>query len=201
MGIKSSISLYRAFLAAGFSLSKLRSVPTADGSCWNTTLKKGKTEILRVSNGGFGGPDELESLLNGEGELTRYVNELYAVPEIAALVRDHVVFLLELEKKYPKEGETRDIDAEIEAAKKSQPQPNEDATCVVIGQLSDIKQTIDSLKRRAKGKILMLEKCEAGDSDTYLIISAQLTAESRAQLNKRYAETLDVILNDLIEGL
>lgn len=201
MGIKSSISLYKAFLAAGFSLAKLRSVSTHDGACWTATLKKGKVEILRVSNGGYGGPDELESLLTNKEELARYVSELYAVPEIAEVARDHAIFLLELGKKYPNEGETRDFDAEIEAAKSAPVAPNDTLTEVVIGRLTDEKNTVDRLKRAAKTKILMLEKCEAGDSDSYVEFRAPPTAQNRADVNKRYAATLDVIINDLIDGL
>lgn len=201
MGFKSQIALYKAFLVAGFSLAKLRSVEAQDGLCWEVTLKKGKVEILHISNGGFGGPDEVRSLLQNDDEIGRYVDELYAVPEVAQIIRDAMIDVLKAEKKYAKDGETRDFDAEIEAAKDAPLKRADDTTAMVIGIMTDAKQTIDQLKRAAKRKICWLEKCEAGDSNTYVYISAPLNAETRAHVHQKYGETLDVILNDLIEGL
>lgn len=206
MGIKASIAMYKAVLAAGFKLVNVEQMEVHDGLCWRSTLAHGKTKILEASNGGYGGMDEVSYLINpgsireGREAAQPFIDKLYALPEVEAFIRAEMVELLNISKKYS-DDQSRDFDAEIEATKTASLSRDDETIARIVGQLSDTRSIVSRLKRAEKTRLSWIEKSPEGDSDNTVGIKGGDTPANRAAVMKRYGDTIDVFVADLIQGL
>lgn len=225
MSIKSDVAMYRDVMAAGFSLSNVQSINTNDGTCWSTVLCYEKKKVLRASNGGFGGPDEIEQLVSLHerrrdlSQATPYVDRLMAIASVAEFVKNQEIELEEgcwhyavdrVHKEGADAGGTQTVEQvrqelEIESKKKvetirnSPPPRDEETVAMVIGALTDIRAEIMRMKRTCKTKIAWFPKGKGGSE--YVSVNLPDTPANRARVESRYAAEMDGYVNDLVQGL
>jgi hypothetical protein len=225
MSIKKDVEMFRDVMAAGFSLSNVQSVNTDDGSCWSTVLVCDKRKILRASNGGFGGPDEIQQLVTKDrgfrdlSPAAAQIDRLMAVPSVAAFVKNYDIELEEgcwhyaverVHKEREQAGGTQTIEqvrAELEAeskkkveAIKSSPAKRDDETvAMVIGALTDTRSEIQRMKRTCKTKLAWFKKGSGGSE--YVSLSIPDSPANRARAESKYLAEMDGYVNDLVMGL
>lgn len=197
--LKNNIAFAVAVAAAGFKLTDNKAVNTDDGSCWRATLNHGRNKIVTVSNGGHGGPDH--SLFHAKSEEGKKaaqasLNELFAINEVTAAVRQHLMFYLQMDLEH------RDLpQAEFEKLKAAimseVPEPTETAVEFLVGRIADVGGTVDKLKRAAKKKLLVVFQ---GDDEKgqYMTYNLEDSPESRARVLAHAAKPVDYFVSDLL---
>lgn len=222
--MKNDVAMFRAVMAAGFALSNVQSVATDDGSCWSTVLCFQKKKVLRASNGGFGGPDEICQLVT-QGSFrdlapaAEYVDKLMDLPVVRDFVRDYEVDMEKSCWHYAVErvhaertasGSKQTVEevrteleqaskAKIEALLSSPASRDPETVAMVIGALTDIRQDIARMKRTCKTKLAWFKKGTNGTE--YLSINLPDTPANRQRAEAKYAAEMDGYVNDLIVGL
>lgn len=186
--IKQDIQFITAIEAAAFKLTKSKSVTTEDGAAWRATLSHGRTKIVTVSNGGYGGPDACQFHATtpvGEAADKISLGLLLAIPEVTAAVQRNMMFKLNLTQKYGKisDGEYAQAKANIET---SVPTPTEDNIEFVVGRIADINGTVNTLKRAIKTKLLVVfeDGDEKGQYVTYSLPDTPVNRERVAAHEK-----------------
>lgn len=193
--LKQDLTLVAAIAAAGFKLTDSKSVPTDDGVCWRATLAYGRTKIVTVSNGGFGGPDE--TYFHATSDVDKvYLAKLFAVPEVITAVRGHMVDSLKLNQMFNKVSE-----ADFEAAKAdiavSLPTPTEDNIEFLVGRIADIAGMVTKLKRALKTKVLVV--FEGDDAQgAYTEYKMADTPANRERLKQHVNRKIDYFVADLL---
>lgn len=223
--LKKDVALYRAVLAAGFGLSNVESVNTDDGACWSTVLTFEKKKVLRASNGGFGGPDEIEQLLDKGARMRdlsaakSIIEKLMAIPEVAANIREYEIELEVDTWEYAVErtnkervaaGSSETIEEtradlkkrseeKVETLRSGPLQYDDETVARIIGALSDTRSNVSKMKRVCKTSIAWFKK---GTSDgSYVSVKAVDTPATRARLEAKYGHEMDGYIADLIAGL
>ena len=225
MNMKNDVAMYRDVMGAGFALSKVQSVATDDGSCWSTVLTCDKRKVLRASNGGFGGPDEIEQLVSKEGrfrDLTPaapYIDRLMAVASVAQFVKNYDIEMEEscwhyaVERVHKERAEAGgnqtveqvreelelDSKKKVEAIKNSPPKRDDETVAMVIGALTDIRSEIQRMKRTCKTKIAWFKKGTGGSE--YVSVNIPDSPANRARAEKQYLPEMEGYVNDLVMGL
>jgi hypothetical protein len=161
--IKRDIAFVLAVAAAGFKLADSKSVTTEDGAAWRATLTDGRTKIVTVSNGGFGGPDE--SHFHASTPASKAADKaslatLYAVPEVVAAIRGHMLHVLDLDRQHNKVSEPDYIAAQNKIHTHL-PSPTEENVELLVGRIAGVTGTINSFKRAIKTKLVVV--FEGGD--------------------------------------
>jgi len=197
--IKQDIAFFVAIAAAGFKLTDSKSVNTHDGAAWHATLTHGRTKIVTVSNGGHGGPDQSDfhaTTPAGKAADKVSLETLFAVPEVAAAVRGHMLFNLDLEKQYSKVEGFDYPAAEAEIAARV-PDVTEDNVEFLVGRIADIAGIVNSYKRAIKTKLLVV--FEGGDAKgeyvTYKLTDTPANRDRVRQHEKN--RTIDYFIADL----
>lgn len=204
MSLKKTFALIRAVQAAGFKLVDSKSIGTHDGSCWEATLAQGKTKLVKVHNGGYGGPDETYFLENQTLSMTSIkaaLNQLFAIAEVERVVRDHQITLKGYDLKYQHitQEQFDAYKAEIEATPVT---TSEEAIEAVVNELADGYDSLKRIKRQLKTKILFtqVDQSESGTAvDSWYAVTAPDTPANRETLRKRHK--IDCFLADLVDGL
>lgn len=194
-----SINLFKQVTLAGFSLAGAKAINTHDGYCWHATLCAGKTKIVTVSNGGFGGPDEFDFLGSSWGSASKkLLQPLFALALVKEYFQDHFIQMeewsLEAKKCTPEEF----------ALKKASILAGEyQIDCEMLGYLVDeirsAKAEIASLKRKLKGKIGWRVKGKE-DEDNYFQIALEDSPENRKKLLEKYPD-ISIFVNDLVKDI
>lgn len=196
--IKQDIAFIVAIAAAGFKLTDSKSVNTDDGAAWHATLTHGRTKIVTVSNGGFGGPDESQfhaTTLAGKAADKASLETLFAVPEVAAAVRGHMLFDLGLEQQYNKVSGFDYAAAEADIAARV-PAPTQDNVEFLVGRIADITGTVNSFKRAIKTKLLVV--FEGGDEKgEYMTYKLADTPANRERVRAHAKSKIDYFIADL----
>lgn len=202
MGIKNNVLRLAAFHAAGFCLSGAKSIGTDDGYCWEATLCRGKRKLVTVSNGGYGGPDEVVihvDAKNSDASIKADLAILYAAPVCVNFVRDHNIEMSRIDLRLE-----RCTQEQFEATKArilaELPEMTEDALCMMVDDLRATKEEIARIKRQLKGKIAWLEKGKE-DGDSYVSIKMEDTLANRKAIMEKYGQTIGVFLADLLVGV
>lgn len=162
--LRTEIAFLLAIAAAGFKLADSKSVVTDDGAAWRATLTHAGKKIVTVSNGGFGGPDESHyHATTPASKAADKVNleTLFAIPEVAAATREHMLFHLDLEQQH-NGGSEFDYVAARAQIKAQVPAPTEDNVEFLVSRVADTSGTVTSLKRAIKTKLLVV--FEGGDA-------------------------------------
>ena len=223
--LKRDLALYRAVLAAGFGLANVQSMEGRDGYCWSTVLTFGKKKILRASNGGFGGPDEIEQMIDTKGSFRdlsaarEFVEKLMSIPEVVANVRDYEISLEEgcwhyaVDRVHKEriaagstetEEQTREVlklesQAKVASLKNDPLKYDDETVARIISALSDIRSVIAKMRRTCKTSIAWFKK---GTSDgSYVHIKCADTPENRTKIEGRYGADIDGYVADAIAGL
>lgn len=156
--IKRDIAFVLAVAAAGFKLADSKSVTTDDGAAWRATLTHGRTKIVTVSNGGYGGPDESHfhaSTPAGKAADKASLAILYAVPEVVAAIRGHMLYELDLDQQHNKVSELDYIAAQNKIQTQL-PSPTEENVEFLVGRIADVTGTVNSFKRAIKTKLVIV---------------------------------------------
>jgi hypothetical protein len=156
--IKRDIAFVLAIAAAGFKLTDSKTVTTEDGAAWRATLAHGRTKIVTVSNGGYGGPDQSHfhaSTQAGKAADKARLETLLAIPEVAAAIRSHMLYMLDLDQQHNQAPELNYIAAQNEIQVLS-PSPTEENVEFLVGRVADITGTINSFKRAIKTKLVVV---------------------------------------------
>lgn len=162
--IKRDIAFVLAVAAAGFKLADSKSVTTEDGAAWRATLTHGRTKIVTVSNGGYGGPDESHfhaSTPTGKAVDKASLAILYAVPEVVAAIRGHMLHALDLDRQHNKVSEPDYIAAQKEI-QAHLPSPTEENVEFLVSRIADLTGTVNSFKRAIQTKLVVV--FEGGDA-------------------------------------
>jgi hypothetical protein len=212
-------------MAAGFSLSNVESVNTDDGTCWSTVLCCDKKKVLRASNGGYGGPDEIEQLVSKEGRLrdltpaAPYIDRLMAIASVAEYVRNYEIDIEQgcwhyaverVHKERAEAGGSQTVEQvreeleveskkKVESIKSSPPSRDDETVAMVIGALTDIRSEIARMKRTCKTKLAWFKKGTGGAE--YVSVNIPDSTVNRARAEKQYAAQMDGYVNDLVMAL
>lgn len=196
--LKQDIAFVLAVAAAGFKLTNNKSVDTDDGVCWHATLVHGRTKIVTVSNGGFGGPDESQyhaTSAAGKAANKASLEKLFAVPEVLAVVREHLLYAVYLDRqvKNLSDADYEKRKAEIYATK---PEPTDDNVELLVGRIADITGMVDKIKRAMKTKLLVA--FEGDDAQgAYMVYKLLDTPANRARVQQHETRKIDYFVSDL----
>jgi hypothetical protein len=200
--IKRDIAFVLAVAAAGFKLADSKSVTTEDGAAWRATLTHGRTKIVTVSNGGYGGPDE--SRFHASTPASKAADKaslaiLYAVPEVVAAIRGHMLHVLDLDRKHNKVSEPDYIAAQNEIQTQL-PAPTEETVELVVSRIVFITGTVNSFKRAIKTKLLVV--FEGGDAKgEYLSYKLEDTPSNRERVKaQEKTRRVDYFIADLFSA-
>jgi hypothetical protein len=199
--LKQDIAFSLAVAAAAFKLSDSKSIDTHDGPAWHATLTHIRTKIVTVSNGGHGGPDDSyfrATTAAGKAADKASLEKLFAVPEVAAAVRSHMLFHLDLEHKYNK---LSDVDYEKAKANIAAqvPAPTEDNVAFLVGRIADINGIVSALKRATKTKLLVV--FEGGnEKNEYATYKLTDTPANRERVKAHEERKIDFFIADLFSA-
>jgi hypothetical protein len=223
--LKKDLAMYCAVLAAGFGLSNIESVATHDGSCWSTVLTFEKKKVLRASNGGFGGPDEIEQLIDKEGRMRDLavakpiIDKLMSIPEVASNVRDFEIDLevgtwhYAVERTHSarvaaggaetleqtRESLKGESDGKVEQLQNGPLRYNDETVARIVGALTDIRSNVTKMRRVCKTGVAWFKK--GAVDGTFVTVKVADSAAARARLEVRYGAEMDGYIADAIAGL
>lgn len=200
MSIKNQLNLLRAIKTAGFKLVNSNSVDTHDGACWEATLAHGSQKLVRVFNGGYGGPDETDFLQTPKlqmGAIKAQLAKLFSLPVVQDLVKESMIrsegYSLDAGNITQEEFDAKK--AEILASTVA---PTTDAIEIAVQVLADASDTLKHVKREVKKGL-----CAAIDDDDaeggWHTWKAPDTPENRDKIKAK--RKVDYFLADLITGL
>jgi len=199
--LKQDTAFILAIVAACFKLTDSKSVDTHDGPAWHATLTHGRTKIVTVSNGGHGGPDQSyfhATTDAGKAADNESLKKLFAIPEVAAAVRSHMLFGLGLEQQYNEVAEFDYAAAQTDIAVRV-PAPTEDNVEFLVGRIADITGTVNSLKRAIKTKLLVV--FEGGDkTGEYVSYKLTDTPANRERVQAHEKRKIDYFVSDLFSA-
>lgn len=201
-GLLANLKLYSAITTAGYCLSKAKSIGTEDGYCWTATLCFGKKQLVTVSNGGFGGPDEFhykcDPLKKSFKDITNDLKVFSSVPLVDAYIKDHLISMQEMSWQFNRVTKDQFEQAKLAITEKTPP-INEEIVGFIVDSLRSSKEELDKLKRSLKTKIAWFKKgCE--DGNTYVTLKWEDTPEHREYLLNKYPE-ISIFINDVIKEM
>ncbi|MCU6502271.1 hypothetical protein LPN04_31200 [Rugamonas sp. A1-17] len=202
MSIKSDIKWLRAFTLAGFSLANSQSMAAHDGLCWSAALAYGRTKIVTASNGGYGGPDELDFFEDKKLPRTALVEILEKfrnLPPVVEFARGQEIESMGFRKEFNKLTEAQ---YEIEKAEINSAAPSIDNEVIaaVIGRMADIVTIEKKLKRQCSKWVCVVTKSDE-HSDSYFTHKVQDTPFAREKIkNEIYKDDFGYFIADLLDG-
>lgn len=200
MSLKNQIETLSAIHTAGFKLVGSKSINTDDGACWTATLAFGTQKLVRVSNGGYGGPDETEYLANPKLPIDTIENRLatfFTLPAVQALVKEGMIksegYALEFKSITQEEFEAKK--AKILAANVA---VTDEAIESAVQFLADTCETVAKLKRSLKNHVCYVKEGGDAKGEWYACKTAD-TPANRQFIQMR--DTVDYFIADLLAGL
>lgn len=199
--IKNDIALVLAVAAAGFKLADHKSVDTDDGACWRATLVHNRTKIVTVSNGGHGGPDQsLYHATTDAGKAADKISleKLFAVPEVAAVVRGNLRFDLDLKKEYDNvsEADYQAAKADIEA---HVPMPNDDSLERFVDHLANSTKFAKKIERLMKTRLVFVFEGDDAKGG-YASVAIADTPSNRDRVRQAQKRPIDYFMADLFNA-
>lgn len=199
------IALYKAVLAAGFSLGPMKTFATDDGGAWSTSLLIGKKVIIEARNDGHGGPDDVRAPFGQTLEQTEAFRaqakkareKLIVIPEVQEFLHDFQVDVISYGNKPQAE-----LDAEIAKIKAEPAKDTDDHMGNVIATLAETKKEIARIKRAASKKLMWAEKHH--EFGTFTSVNCSDTPENRESAKKKWPESFEGFqgfLSDLVADL
>lgn len=196
--LKQDIAFVLAITATAFKLTDSKSIDSHDGPAWHATLTHARTKIVTVSNGGHGGPDESffhATTDAGKAAENASLKMLFAIPEVAAAVRGHMLFNLNLEQQYNKAADFDYAAAQGDIAARV-PAPTEDNVEFLVGRIADITGMVNSFKRAIKTKLIVV--FEGGDAKgEYVTYKLTDTPANRERVKQNAKHKIDYFVGDL----
>lgn len=201
MTLKKDIELVVAVANAGFKLVGSKSIGTDDGACWEATLARGSQKLVTVSNGGYGGPDEvrpLQTAKNSIASIKAALADFVSIPQVRQIILDYRISIeaitLDMDRCTNEELEAKKAEILVGAVK-----ADEESLGVIVGKLGDIKQTIAMLKRNLKTRILFVTAADEAKGQFSFVKGAD-TAANRETLKRRHPD-IDYFVADVLGTL
>jgi hypothetical protein len=198
-------ALYRAVVAAGFGLGAMKTMSARDGVAWSATLLIGKKVVIEASNGGFGGPDEVDVPFGKTAELTAAAREqakqarttLMALPEVQQFLQDFEISVISYGKK-PKE----EFEAEVAKIRASTLADTDERMGNLIATLAETKKLVAKAKRDASTKLVWAEKGhDFGTSTSVKVADTPANREMAMKKRPQSFEGFQGFLVDLVRDL
>lgn len=198
------LGMYRAMLAAGFTVSPIKSMDGRDGVAWQATLSFNGKKVLTASNDGNGGPDwvepipvsAIEKLDGARDAMKAAIDKLASLPEVITFLKAFEITVL----AYIDDAAERK--AKEEEVLASALQINDERVGHVVGTMAEIRKTLPKLKKIAATG---MNWADAGDEfGEFRTLKHPDTPANRAALAAKKPERFAVIqgyLPDLIAGL
>ena len=201
MNLKTTLEAIISIRVAGFTLTNSKSIGTDDGSCWHATLTSGKQPLVEVSNGGYGGPDDLRYAAGANqpnspvGKLLANFKALPAVQENVKQIKiDHARMCQATDKLSDEE-----LAKQIEEIAGSTVEVSEEDLGMVVGWMADVYQTVKSMKRQVKSKVIIIEADNFDGS--YVSYKAADTPAIREKIKGIHKKPIACFAADLIAQL
>ena len=144
-----NLAMYRAALAAGFTVSPIKPMSARDGVHWEATLSLNGKKVIVASNDGNGGPDWVEPVhsksvqpADARAAADAAGAKLLALPEVHTY---RLAFEVEV-AKYEKDEALRKTKIESILANNVVPQ-REEPLGDVIAVLAEVRKAIPKLKK------------------------------------------------------
>lgn len=141
-----NLAMYRAVLAAGFTVSPLKSMAARDGDHWEAILSLSGVKLIVASNDGNGGPNWISPFKfdTPAQTPTDAMAKLLALPEVKTFMLAFDVAVISYEPDPAK------LSAEIaELLAKNEVSTDDDAIGQVIRALAEIRKELPKLKKKA----------------------------------------------------
>lgn len=200
MSLKKQFALLLAVKNAGFKLVNTTSTNASDGPSWEATLAFGSSKLVRVSNGGYGGPDETDFLETQKLQMATikaHLNTFLAIPVVQDCVKESLIQTETYSLEFGQMTQT-EFDAKKAEIMASSVALTTDAIEITVQALADGYDSLKVIKREVKRGL-----CAAiGDDDaegTWKTWKGQDTPANRAAVSAMYK--VDYFLADVIAGL
>lgn len=200
MSIRSDIKWLRQLTQAGFTLTNSKSIAARDGLCWSAALAYGRTKIVTASNGGYGGPDELDYFEDKKLPRTALVAMLEKfrnLPAVVEFAREQELQSLEFRKEFNTltaaqfEAEKGQIIAAV-------PRIDDEIIAAAIASMADIVTIEKKLKRECSKFVCVVAK---SDEHSYFKHQVQDTPFAREEIkSKLYKDNFGYFIADLLDG-
>lgn len=196
--LKRDVALTVAVEAAGFKITNNKSFQTDDGFAWHATLCYGRTKIVTVSNSGTGGDDHSDFHAGSDVAKANdkiQLQEMFSIPEVSAVVREHLLYNLDLEQQFNK------VSVETYAARKAEitssiPPHSVENVEYLVGHLATAFQLAGELKRALKTKLLFVRKGDDAKG-SYTWYTKPDTPQNRAIAQQKQGGSVDYFIADL----
>lgn len=200
MSIKSDNHWLRAIADAGYGLTNSKAVSARDGLCWHAILTHGRIKVVTASNGGYGGPDELDMCTDQKASpaaLVELLEQFKRLPQFLDYARDMELEGLNLRRQFER---ITDVEFEEESAKirSTVPRVNDDTVAAVIGRMADISTFEKKAKRDCMTKICVVTNV-ADQAHTYFAHKAEDNPVNRATVKAFYKDRFGYFLADLLD--
>lgn len=198
------LGMYRAMLAAGFTVSPIKSMAGRDGVAWQATLSLNGKKVLTASNDGNGGEDwvepipvsDIEKLAGAREAMQAAIDKLGALPEVITFLKAYEIsafaYIDDAAERKAKEDEMMAATLQI----------NDERVGNLVGTMAEIRKTLPKLKKIAATGMNWAD--EGDDFGVFRTLKHADTPANRAALAAKKPERFAVIqgyLPDLIAGL
>ena len=144
-----TLAMYRAALAAGFTVSPIKESETRRGIAWQATLSLNGVKVIEASNDGDGGADWIDPVFksaNGRDGAAREAAErareaLFALPEVHTFL---AAFDIDVKKRG---GATAEEALALVAQSGPRVAQDDDAVGHVISTLAEVRKLLPRLKK------------------------------------------------------
>lgn len=202
MNLKATLEALISIRAAGYKLVNSKSIGTDDGSCWHATLAYGKQPIVEVSNGGYGGPDVLRFAPGAKTPASELGKLLSAFTELQA-VQDYLrQSKIDLAKMCQSLDARSDEELAAHIAELGEAKfdfKDDEDLGAVVGWMGDVGETIKSMKRQLKTKVIVIDADEADGS--YMSYKCADTPQNRAKIQAAHKKPIGCFAADLLAQL
>lgn len=198
ISLKRDIALTVAVEAAGFKITNSKSIETEDGYAWYATLAHGRTKIVTVSNGGTGGDDQSDfhaSTAGAKAADKLQLEKLFALPGVAEVVREHLLYNLNLNQQFNKVSDA-DYFACKDQIANAVPAPTVENVEYLVGYLDTALKIAKELKRALKTKLVYVLQGEDSKGE-YRWYAVPDTPANRAGAQQRQGGKIDYFVADL----
>lgn len=201
MNLKITLEALISIRVAGFTLTKSNSIGTDDGSCWNATLTWDKQPLVEVSNGGYGGPDDVRYAVGAnlpDSTVGQLLAKFRALPAVQQHVKEYKIDFARLCQKIDKLSE-EELAKKIEQIADSTVDVSEEDLGMVVGWMADVYQTVKSMKRQVKSKVIVIEADDV--EGNYVMYKAADTPANREKIKGLHTKPIASFAADLIAQL
>lgn len=201
MNLQATLQALISIHTAGFKLVNSKSIGTDDGSCWHATLAYGKQPIVTVSNGGYGGPDELRfepGAATPTSETGKRLRAFYELQAVQDYLRQNKIDFARMCQEIDKRSD-EELASHIAELSNAKFDLTEEDLGTVVGWMADVGQSVKSMKRKVKTKAIVIEADDVNGS--YISYNISDTPENRVKIRDIHKKPIGCFAADLLAQL